>query len=332
MSKKWVIGLSASAFLLIGLAAAVLWMRPNSPKDAPSPTFTQTVSSTTAHTAVPATALTSSPTPEASLQPEEFDGQRAYADVEYQVALGPRVPGSEAHAEAVEWMLASLDAAGWEAQVQDAEMMGHPIRNVVARRGNGSNWIIVGAHYDSRFWADEDPDPANHREPVPGANDGASGVAVLMELARTLPKDLDTEIWLVFFDAEDQGRIPGWDWILGSRAFVDALEAEPDVALVVDMIGDVDLNIYMERNSDLDLTQEIWAIAAELGYGDLFIPEFGYGMLDDHTPFIERGIPAVLIIDFDYPYWHTLEDTPDKVSPDSLQAVGDTISAWIIGY
>jgi glutaminyl-peptide cyclotransferase len=278
------------------------------------------------------TSPTPVPTPENTPQPVGFDGQRAYADVEYQVALGPRVPGSEGHAEVVEWMLAGLETAGWEAEVQEVEMMGHPIRNVVAKRGAGSKWIIVGAHYDSRFWADEDPDPANHREPVPGANDGASGVAVLMELARTLPADADTEIWLVFFDAEDQGRIPGWDWILGSRAFVEALEDEPDVALVVDMIGDADLNIYMERNSDPNLTQDIWSIAAELGYEEQFIPEFGFAMLDDHTPFVERGIPAVLIIDFDYPYWHTLEDTPDKVSPDSLQAVGDTVSAWIIGY
>jgi glutaminyl-peptide cyclotransferase len=201
---------------------------------------------------------------------------------------------------------------------------------VVAKRGAGDIWLIIGAHYDSRFWADADPNPANHRQPVPGANDGASGVSVLLELARTLPAELDKQLWLVFFDTEDQGRIPDWDWILGSRSFVGALEGTPDAVMVVDMIGDSDLNIYMERNSDLALTQRVWEIAGDLGYDDQFIPEFRHAMLDDHSPFIEKGIPAVLLIDFDYPYWHTLEDTPDKVSPASLQAVGDTVTAWIL--
>jgi glutaminyl-peptide cyclotransferase len=269
------------------------------------------------------------PTPEYTPESQAFDGERAYADVEYQVSLGPRLPGSEAHAQAVEWMLDGLKSVGWQTEVQEAEMLGHPIKNVIAKRGTGSPWIIIGAHYDSRFWADSDPDPANHREPVPGANDGASGVAVLMELARTLPEDLDKEIWLVFFDAEDQGRIPEWDWILGSQAFADSLQSDPEIVLVVDMIGDADLNINLEGNSDPELSQEIWTKAAELGYEEQFIPELGYTMLDDHIPFVNRGIPSVLIIDFDYPYWHTLEDTPDKVSPESLQAVGDTLLAWI---
>jgi glutaminyl-peptide cyclotransferase len=323
MQKKWVIGLGTVGLLMVMVAAAVLGTRPDPPEPA---------STTAALTNSPTQTLSPTTIPSSAPTPAGFDGQRAYADVEYQVSLGPRLPGSDAHAQAVEWMLTGLDIAGWETEVQETEMMGHPIRNVIARRGSGSQWIIIGAHYDSRIWADEDPDPANHRRPVPGANDGASGVAVLMELARTLPEDLDKEIWLVFFDAEDQGRIEDWDWILGSRAFVDSLDREPDIALVVDMIGDADLTIYMERNSDPELTQQIWGIAAELGYGEQFIPEYRYAMLDDHTPFLERGIPAVLIIDFDYPYWHTLEDTPDKVSPDSLQAVGDTVSTWIIEY
>jgi glutaminyl-peptide cyclotransferase len=273
-------------------------------------------------------------TAEPSLTPAPlvFDGQRAMADVEYQVSLGPRLPGSTAHAQAVDWMLAELQNAGWSSEVQETERMGHPIRNVIGKRGQGETWLIIGAHYDSRFWADEDPDPNNHRQPVPGANDGASGVGVLLELARTLPADLDKQIWLVFFDTEDQGRIPDWDWILGSRAFVDALESIPDAVMVIDMIGDADLNIYMERNSDPELTQSVWAKAAELGYSDQFIPEPRHAMLDDHTPFIERGIPSVLLIDFDYPYWHTLEDTPDKISPQSLQAVGDTVTAWLLEY
>lgn len=274
------------------------------------------------------------PTEEASLtptpQPERFNGKRAFFYVETQVAFGPRLPGSEAHAQAVDWMISELANAGWQTELQETEMMGHPIRNVIAKRGQGESWIVLGAHYDSRFWADEDPDPANHREPVPGANDGASGVAVLLELARTLPSNLEKEIWLVFFDAEDQGNIPDWDWILGSRAFVDSLEQTPDLAIIVDMIGDADLNIHKEKNSDAGLTRQIWDVAAGLGYAEQFIPDYKYSMLSDHTPFVQRGIPAVLLIDFDDPYWHTIADAPDKVSAYSLQAVGDTLTAWLL--
>jgi Zn-dependent M28 family amino/carboxypeptidase len=152
---------------------------------------------------------------------------------------------------------------------------------------------------------------------------------VLLELARVLPRDLDKQVWLVFFDSEDQGQIPGWDWILGSRAFVESLTAHPDAMVLVDMIGDADLNLYYESNSDQKLTQEIWALAGRLGYEKQFITSPKYSMLDDHTPFLEVGIPAVDLIDFDYPYWHTLADTPDKVSAESLLAVGDTLETWL---
>lgn len=267
-------------------------------------------------------------------QPEpdsvRFDGQRAYADVETQVAFGARIPGSEGHAKVQEWMREELESAGWQVEVQESEALGHPIQNIVARRGDASPQIILGAHYDTRMFADNDPDPANHSLPVPGANDGASGVAVLLELARVLPDDT-VPVWLVFFDAEDNGRIPGWDWILGSREFVRNNPLQPQAVVIVDMIGDADLNIYKERNSDPYLTEEIWAVANSLGYGNVFIPEYKFSMLDDHTPFLEAGIPAVDIIDFDYPYWHTVQDTPDKVSAESLQAVGETVQAWVMG-
>jgi Zn-dependent M28 family amino/carboxypeptidase len=134
---------------------------------------------------------------------------------------------------------------------------------------------------------------------------------------------------LVFFDAEDNGRIEGWDWILGSRAFVDQLAGQPDAVVIVDMIGDADLNIKMETSSTLSLVVEIWEQANALGYSDHFIPRPGYRILDDHTPFLQAGIPAVDIIDFDYPYWHTTEDTIDKISAQSLQVVGETLLAWL---
>jgi glutaminyl-peptide cyclotransferase len=107
---------------------------------------------------------------------------------------------------------------------------------------------------------------------------------------------------------------------------------QPQAVVIVDMIGDADLNIYMEKGSDAGLTRQIWKTAKTLGYESAFIPEEKYQVLDDHVPFIEKGLRAVDIIDLDYPYWHTLQDTPDKVSAASLQKVGDTLLAWIRDY
>ena len=269
-------------------------------------------------------ALRSQPTTD----PVSFDGQRAYVDVQKQVAFGPRIPGSEGHTKIQEWMRDELVKAGWQVEIQESEALGHPIQNIIAKRNDESPQIIFGAHYDSRMFADNDADIANHSQPVPGANDGASGVAVLVELARSLPEE-GAPIWLVFFDAEDNGNIEGWNWILGSREFVNNNSLQPLAVVIVDMIGDADLNIYKERNSNAELTDEIWNTAKNLGYEDKFIPEFKHSMLDDHTPFLEAGLPAIDIIDFDYPYWHTIQDTADKVSAESLEIVGKTLWTWV---
>jgi len=277
-----------------------------------------------------------------------FDGQRAWQEVDYQVSLGARTPGSEAHQKAVTWMLSELKTAGWDVQVQESSLMGHTIQNVVAEWGEGHPWVVVGAHYDSRLVADQDPDPQKRTLPVPAANDGASGVAVLLELARILPSNFHSgsvavqptgqpvparKITLLFIDAEDNGEIPGWDWLLGSQAYNQQWQAKgvdrPDAAVIIDMIGDKNLNIYRELNSDPALSNAIWAQAQALGYSEQFINQPKYRMLDDHIPFIKAGIPAVDVIDFDYPYWHTTADTADKVSAQSLQIVGDTLAAWL---
>ncbi len=260
--------------------------------------------------------------------PASFDGQRAYEDVLAQVSFGPRTVGSSAHAKAMAYIQEQLRKAHWQPIVQQTSWNGFPIENIIAVRNDLTPQIILGAHYDSRGIADQDPGPGPH-PPVPGANDGASGVAVLLELARTLPANT-VPISLVFIDNEDNGGINGQDWIMGSRAFVASLTYRPRAVIILDMIGDTDLNIYEEKNSDPTLVAEIWKQAAELGYQQQFIPIPKWSMEDDHTPFLEAGIPAVDIIDFDYPYWHTSQDTSDKVSAKSLQIVGDVVRAWLI--
>ncbi len=261
---------------------------------------------------------------------QTFDGQRSWKDVAYQLDLGPRIPGSAAHQQIVDWIVAELKINGWTADVQSGSIQGHPYQNVIGKRGTSNSAIILGAHYDTRMVADQDPDPSKRTQPVPGANDGASGVAVLMELARTLPSNMNSDVWLVFFDIEDQGDIPGWDWILGSQAYADLLTTAPQAVVVVDMIGDANLDIYKEKTSNADVVKQIWDTAAQAGYSGQFIDQYKYSMLDDHTPFLQRGFPAVDLIDFDYPYWHTTSDTVDKVTPDSLKVVGDTLTKWVL--
>jgi Zn-dependent M28 family amino/carboxypeptidase len=234
----------------------------------------------------------------------------------------------------IEYLEQELVEAGWVVEQQDEIIGGKIVKNIIASRGihkesSELEWIILGTHYDTRMLADRDPDQKRRDQPVPGANDGASGVAVLLELARTLPDDMDKNVWLVFFDAEDNGRIQDWDWALGSRAFVDSLNSAPDSVVIIDMVGDEDLDIYIEKNSDIDLVNSIWSTAESLGYSQYFIPFPKRSILDDHTPFLEEQIPAVLIIDLDYDFWHTTQDTIDKLSANSLQIVGDVVYNWL---
>jgi len=261
----------------------------------------------------------------------DFNQDRAYLDIKRQLSFGSRAVETPGHGQEVRWIINKLKESGWEVELQVGEMMGHPIQNVIAYRQQGVDHILLGAHYDTRLYADQDPDPELHKEPVPGANDGASGVAVLLELARVLPKEMDIPVRLVFFDAEDNGDIPGWDWILGSRMYVEKMENHPRFVLILDMIGDADLNLYYEKTSQREIQEEIWTIGKELGYEEFFIPSPKYAVIDDHTPFLNQGIPAVNIIDFDYQYWHTTSDTLDKVSPDSLEVVGETVLQWLMG-
>ena len=295
---------------------------------------------------IPSLTLTSVPTD--TPIPEVFNSERAFSDVAYQLSLGARTVGSPAHEKVGDWIIAELNKAGWQVETQNSTFQGKPIRNIVGKltlSSKASPWVILGAHYDSRLLADHDPDIQKRTQPVLGANDGASGVAVLLELARTIPGQLEAvgtgtaipsnmphagSIWLLFIDNEDNGNIPGWDWLMGSRAFVNNLNQKPDAVIIIDMIGDKDLNIKYETNSNPIMNQEIWSQAAKLGYSQEFLERPGFSMIDDHTPFLEAGIPAVDLIDFDYPYYHTTADTIDKINAHSLKVIGDTLTAWLL--
>ncbi len=255
-----------------------------------------------------------------------FDSERALQWVVQQCDLGPRPVGSSANRQLGQIIQTVLQENGWQVEVQTFSHRGMPIQNIVGKKGGAGDPIILGAHFDTRPRADRDPD--NPTAPIPGANDGASGTAVLLELARVLHPQ-GHPIWLAFFDAEDMGEINGWDWSVGARYFASHLDVEPKAVVVIDMIGDADQQIFLEQHSTPALCQTIWNIAAQLGYGDAFIPRTRWTIIDDHVPFLERGWPACLLIDFDYPYWHTHADTPDKVSTVSLQRVGTVLETWL---
>ncbi|HQN04837.1 MAG TPA: M28 family peptidase [Anaerolineaceae bacterium] len=263
-------------------------------------------------------------------EPGEFSGDQAYNYVFYQQQLGPRVPGSEAHAKLVTYLETTLTEMQWQVIIQPFTINGSEFKNVIATRQGGNDWYIIAAHYDSRELADRDPDPELRNQPVPGANDGASGTAVLLELARTLPKDLSATVSLVFFDGEDQGGINKQDWILGSTYYASQLDKYPNAVILLDMVGDEDQKFYYEANSNQELRQALWLVADDLGYGEYFEKSVRHSILDDHVPFVNLGIPAVDIIDFDYEYWHTTNDTARYVSPSSLERVGNVVYTWLL--
>lgn len=259
----------------------------------------------------------------------QFDGQQAMALAARQMEFGPRVIGSAAHAATRAWIVSTLEAHGWQTEVSTADVRGTRLYNLVGRRGDSAHGpILLGAHYDSRAVADRDP--LGSEAAVPGANDGASGVAVLLELARVLPGRLSgQEIWLVFFDGEDAGGLDGWEWAAGAAAFAAGLTEMPQAVVIVDMVGDADLRLPVEAQSDPRLAEEIWAVADDQG-APAFVREAGPSILDDHRPFLDRGIPAVDIIDIDYAYYHTTSDTLDKISAASLEQVGQVLEAWVL--
>ncbi|MFX0107939.1 MAG: M28 family peptidase [Candidatus Hodarchaeota archaeon] len=266
-----------------------------------------------------------------------FDGANALSHLNAQCDFGPRPPGSDNLSDCRNYIMQTLEFEGWTVALQNFTYRDIECANVIARYGNLDNAsIILGAHYDTRPRADKDPDSANWSKPILGANDGASGVAVLLELARTLSEETRESVELVFFDAEDSGGIDNWDWIVGSTHYVDQLDSSrinSIIAMVLfDMVGDVNLRLPRERSSTRSLQDSVWSIAADLEHENVFLDSFGGSILDDHTPFLLADIPALDIIHHSPvpPYWHTMEDTPDKCSAESLEIVGEVVESFIV--
>jgi len=265
----------------------------------------------------------------------EFDGQRAYQNLRRQCEFGPRAPGMPGHASAEAWLIETLSALADEVAVQRFTVVSggqeRELANVIASfRPDDRERVLLAAHWDTRPVADLDPDPAKRDRPVPGANDGASGTAVLLELARVMcDRAPRVGVDLVFFDGEDgggSGDLGGW--CLGSSYYAAGLgDYCPRLAVVVDMIGDRDLSIPVEPNSLSGAPEAVATVWREAGLAgaDAFEDRPGRAMFDDHVPLLRAGIPAVLVIDADYEWWHTVADTPDKCSPESLAEVGSVL-------
>jgi len=274
----------------------------------------------------------------AALAATGFDGGRAFRDVEHLVALGPRPPGSPALERARGYITGELRRAGWRVREHafTARTPRGPVRmvNLVAEwPGQRNDVVAVGGHYDTKVFT-------GFR--FVGANDGGSSTALLIELGRVLAArhraapPLYTH-WLLFFDGEEaQVEWSPTDSLYGSRALVGALRASGELgrlrALVVaDMIGDRDLGIRREAASTAWLTDLLWSTARRLGHQRHFLDE-RQPVEDDHAPFLDAGVAASLLIDFDYgggpgqnAWWHTAEDMPDKLDPQSLRVVGEVI-------
>ena len=259
-----------------------------------------------------------------------FNAEKAFRILVNLQSTGPRTPGSLSHDLSVEFISNQLLSNGWQVRISSGSMMNHPVRNIIATRNNGDISTILASHYDSRMEANKDPNPFLRSFPVPGANDGGSSSAILLELSRILKPSESTGLALVFFDAEDQGNLPGWDWILGSRQFVQQMEKYPSKMILLDMVAGFDQKIIPPNNSNKEIYLDIREAANKLGYSKYLLLPSNNGILDDHVPFLENNIPAVDLIDMHYSRWHTTSDDIENVSVQSLQRIGDTLYSWIL--
>lgn len=285
-------------------------------------------------------------------KPAPIDGKRAFAYLERICALGPRVAGSQANTRQREEVAAHWRAMGGSVREQPFTAV-HPITSqrvdlvnlIGSWHPERTERVVIGVHYDTRPHPDEETDPARHALPFVGANDGASGVALLMEIAHHL-ETMNTPwgVDLVIFDGEELvfGRHPDTqgEYFLGSkefaRAYVEDIEAHQRpthyvAGLVLDMVGGRQLQINQEPNSlnlAPNLVRDVWAVARQIDAKGFHL-RVGREVLDDHLALNNAGIPTIDLIDFDYPYWHKADDLPKNCSADSLAEVGRVVTAWL---
>lgn len=284
-----------------------------------------------------------------------FSGDSAYAFVEKQLSYGPRVPNTPAHRACGDWLAEKLSAYGAKVTSQRAQLKAFDgtilnARNIFAQfNPEAGERLLLVAHWDCRPWADADPDETRHKEPVAGANDGASGVAVLLEIARQMSlqganigvdkgeKAQERGVDILLVDAEDWGSHDDEEsWAMGAKYFAEHLPVKgysPRGAVVLDMVGGEGAKFYREYYSEQaapELNAKVWGIAARQGRGDVFVNRMGGAITDDHQPLIAAGIPAIDIIEYNpgsgfNPRWHTSGDTLEGISAETLGAVGSVV-------
>lgn len=280
----------------------------------------------------------------------DFNADSAYNYLASQVAFGPRVPNTEAHRKTGDWLVSELKRHGAKVTEQKMKLKAFDgteldSRNIFAQiNPDKKERVLLLAHWDSRPWADKDPDPAKRNLPVDGANDGASGVAVLLEIARQLNlSPVEKGIDILFVDAEDWGT-DGDDesWALGTKYFVEnplIKGYSPDYAILLDMVGGEGATFcreYFSERSAPRISEEIWKTAHQLGYQEMFINRMGSAVMDDHVQLIKAGIPAIDIIEYRLegesgfnPRWHTAADNLDGISKSTLKAVGASLLQFL---
>jgi Zn-dependent M28 family amino/carboxypeptidase len=272
-----------------------------------------------------------------------FEGSRAYSAIKTQVEFGPRVPGTPAHLACAEYLaerLGSLADSTWHDSWNHLNAAGDTLKlfNIcVSFQPDALRRVLLCAHWDTRPVAEHDPDPSRRDLPIPGANDGGSGVAVLLELARVFSVDQpQVGVDIVLFDCEDYGDFyADKDVLVGSRRFAEKNRRyRPEMGILLDMVGDRQASLPYEGNSWASLPQHcrlVWETAETLGYGQIFVKQVGPAVIDDHIPLLRSGIRCIDIIQMGLPYWHTHQDTPDKCSPSTLEAVGRTLAEVVKG-
>ena len=283
-----------------------------------------------------------------------FNADSAYTFCAAQCAFGPRTMNSEAHEQCAQWIQQKFEQYGYQVEMQRADLKGYDgtilkSTNIIASQKTTDNSpktkILICAHWDSRPWADNDPDSTNWRKPILAANDGASGVAVMLELARLLQQHDSATVAVDFvcFDAEDWG-VPQWSdvsdgdsWALGSKYWADHNHTTYQYGILLDMVGGQGAKFYQEMYSLQQARQvvnDVWQAAATAGYGSFFPTKEGGNITDDHVPVNENAhIPCIDIINH-YPdcpqssfgpTWHTVNDDMQHLDRNTLQAVGQTL-------